>query len=161
MFLTCSSSACFRFLVFSQEKHPTLGRLRKVSGPFVLCDTSHWLWGPTVFGHTYILRLQSEGLIGTRFVMGLMYCLSSANTSELSSSMRLGISANIAIDPLFEIIRPKVAINSCTSSVPSPTTMGTDPSSAFSFGVQSPTTSLKRSSFRPALWVHPRETGCS
>ena len=42
--------------------------------------------GPTVLGHTYIPRLQSEGPIGTRFAVAFMYSLSSANTSELSSS---------------------------------------------------------------------------
>ena len=42
--------------------------------------------GPTVLGHTYIPRLQSEGTIGTRFVMAFTFSLSSANTSELSSS---------------------------------------------------------------------------
>ena len=55
--------------------------------------------------------------------------------------MRLRILATIAIDPLFEIIRTIVAINSCTSprshfgtsSVPPPTTMGADPASAFFF----------------------------
>ena len=41
--------------------------------------------------------------------------------------VRLGISATIAIDPLFEIIRPKVAINSCRSSVPSPHHHGRGP----------------------------------
>ena len=53
--------------------------------------------------------------------------------------MRLRMLATIAIDPLFEIIRTIVAINSCnsprshfgTSSVPPPTTMGADPASAF------------------------------
>ena len=55
--------------------------------------------------------------------------------------MRLRILATIAINPLFEIIRTIVAINSCTSprshfgtsSVPPPTTMGADPASAFFF----------------------------
>ena len=55
--------------------------------------------------------------------------------------MRLRILATIAIDPLFEIIRTTVAINSCTSprshfgtsSAPPPTTMGVDPASAFFF----------------------------
>ena len=42
--------------------------------------------GPTVLGHTYVPRLQSEGPDGTRFAMAFMYSLSSANTSELSSS---------------------------------------------------------------------------
>ena len=54
--------------------------------------------------------------------------------------MRLRILA-IAIDPLFEIIRTVMAINSCTSprshigtsSVPSPTTTGADTASAFFF----------------------------
>ena len=69
--------------------------------------------------------------------------------------MRLRILATIAIDPLFEIIRTLVAINSCTSprshigtsSVPPPTTMFADPASAFSFGVKSPYTSSKRAPF--------------
>ena len=55
--------------------------------------------------------------------------------------MKLRILATIAIDPLFEILRTIVAINSCTSprshfgtsSVPPPTTMGADPASAFFF----------------------------
>ena len=55
--------------------------------------------------------------------------------------MGLRILATIAIDPLFEIIRTMVAINSCTSprshfgtsSVPPPSTMGADPASAFFF----------------------------
>ena len=72
---------------------------------------------------------------------------------------KVGISVTIAIDPLFEIIRPKVAINSCTSSVPSPTTMGADPTSAFSFGVQSPTTSLKRVSFAQPPLGSPQGEG--
>ena len=42
--------------------------------------------GSTVLGHPYIPRLQSEGPIGTRFAMAFMCSLSSANTSELSSS---------------------------------------------------------------------------
>ena len=42
--------------------------------------------GRTVLGHTYIPRLQSEGNIDKRFAMAFMYSLSSANTSELSSS---------------------------------------------------------------------------
>ena len=42
--------------------------------------------GPTVLAHTYNPRTHSEGLIGTRFAMAFMYSLSSANTSELSSS---------------------------------------------------------------------------
>ena len=80
--------------------------------------------------------------------------------------MRLRILATIAIDPLFEIIRTKLAINSCTSprshfgtsSVPPPTTMGADPASTF-FGVKSPYTSSKRAPFRPVPFgFTPRST---
>ena len=65
----------------------------------------------------------------------------------------LHILATIANDPLFEIIRTTLAINSCTSprshigtsSVPSPTTMGADPASAFF---------LRRRPQSPALHRH-------
>ena len=97
--------------------------------------------GPTVLGHTYIPRLQSEGPIGTRFAMAFMKILVFGHYFRIVVIMRLRILATIAIDSLFETIRTFVAINSCTSprshigtsSVPSPTTMGADPASAFFF----------------------------
>ena len=78
--------------------------------------------------------------------------------------MRLRILATIAIDPLFEITRTFMAINSCTSpgshigtsSVPSPTTMGGLCKCIFLFGVESPYTSPHRAPLSPSpLWVHP------
>ena len=64
---------------------PSCGRLQSFGAARPLLRLSLGL-GPTVLGHSYIPRLQSEGLIGTRFAMAFMYSLSSANTSELSSS---------------------------------------------------------------------------
>ena len=61
------------------------GRLQSLGAARPLLRLSLGLL-PTVLGHTYIHRLQSEGLIGTRFAMAFMCSLSSANTSELSSS---------------------------------------------------------------------------
>ena len=98
--------------------------------------------GPTVLGHTYIPRLQSEGPIGTRIAMAFMYFLVLGQYFRSVVIMRLRILATIAIDPLFEIVRTTVAINSCTSprshigtsSVPPPTTTGADPASACFFG---------------------------
>ena len=58
----------------------------KFLGRPTVCCASHWVLEPTVLGHTYIPRLQSEGLMGTLFEMVFMYSLSLANTSELSSS---------------------------------------------------------------------------
>ena len=78
--------------------------------------------------------------------------------------MRLRILATIAIDPLFEIIRTIVAINSCTcprshfgtSSVPPPTTMGADPASAFFFWREIAMHIQQEGSLSPGpLWVHP------
>ena len=112
-------------------------------------------FGPTMLGHTYIPQLQSEGAL----VLGQYF--------RIVVIMRLRIFATIAIDPLFEIIRTVMAINSCTSprshigtsSVPSPTTMGADPASAFSFGVESPCTSLKRVLLSPSpLCFHTNNT---
>ena len=117
-FFNLFSSACSVFLCFVRKtpKHFVC----EVSGPFVLCDTSHWLWGPrcsaTHASHSVCVGSHVLFVLGQHFRIVII--------------MRLGISATIAIDPLFEIIRPKVAINSCTSSVPSPTTMGADPASA-------------------------------
>ena len=68
--------------------------------------------------------------------------------------MRLRILATIAIDRLFENIKTGMAITreatSAQAASPSPTTIGVDLASAFSFGVKSPYTSLKRAPFRPA-----------
>ena len=50
----------------------------KVSGPPVLCYGLSLALGPTVLGHTYIPRLQSEGPVVTRFATAFMYSLSSA-----------------------------------------------------------------------------------
>ena len=89
--------------------------------------------------------------------------------------MRLRILATIAIDPLFEIKRTKVAINSCTSprshigtsSVPPPHHHGRGPCRCkFSFGVKSPYHIQQDCSLSPGpLWVHPTRgtrprTGC-
>ena len=61
------------------------GRLHSFGAARLLLRFSLGL-GPTVLGHTYVPRLALEGPIGTRFAMAFMYSLSSANTSELSSS---------------------------------------------------------------------------
>ena len=90
------------------------------SGPPVLCFASHWVWGPRVLGHTIHPAVTVGGPHGHSVCDGLHVFL-------------------VLIDPLFEIIRTFVAINSCTSlrshigtsSVPSPTTMGADLASAF------------------------------
>ena len=79
--------------------------------------------------------------------------------------MRLRFLATIAIDPLFEIIRTVVAINSCTSprshigtsSVPPPTTMGADSASAFFFWRLIAIHIQQKGSLSPGpRWVHPR-----
>ena len=75
----------------STGPHPC-GRLQSFGAARPLLRLSLAL-GPTVLGHTYIPRLQSEGPSGTRFAMAFMYSLSSANTSELSVIMRLRILA--------------------------------------------------------------------
>ena len=127
----------------------------QVSGPPAFRYASYCFLGSTVLGYTYIPRLQSEGPVGTRFAMAVMYSFVLANTSELSPIVRFRILATIAIEHCSKFYEFEVAINSCTSqrshfgtsSVPPP--MGADPASAtFLFGVTSPCTSSKRASYR-------------
>ena len=77
--------------------------------------------------------------------------------------MRLRIFATVAIDQLFEFFRTLMAINSCTSprshictsSVPSPTTMGADLASAFFFWRYVAIYIPQEGSLSPStLWVH-------
>ena len=81
--------------------------------------------GPTVLGHTYIPLSVCDGL-HVFLVLGQYF--------RIVVIMRLRISATIAIDPLFEIVRTKwpstvapARSHIGTSSVPLPTTIGAGP----------------------------------
>ena len=112
----------------------------KVSGPPVLFYASHWLWGTRCSPHIHP-AVTVGGSYWHSVCDGFHVLLVLCQNFRIVVIMRLRILATIASDPLFEIIRTIVAINSCTSprshfgtsSVPPPTTMGADPSSAFFF----------------------------
>ena len=122
----------------SNGLHPC-GRLQSF-GPPVLCYASHWLWGPRCSA-THTSRGYSRRPYWHSVCDGFHVFLVLGQYFRIVVIRRLRILATIAIDPLSEIIRTTVAINSCasprshfgTSSVPPPTTMGADPASAFFF----------------------------
>ena len=107
----------------------------KVSGPPVLCYASHWVWGPRCSATHTSRGCSRRALFSTRLAMALMYCIPCPR--PILQNCRHHETQNLS----HEIIRTILVINSCTrprshigtSCVPSPTTTGADPASAFFF----------------------------
>ena len=84
----------------------------KVSGPPVLCYASHWAHGAQPHIHPAVTF---GGPYWHSVCDGLRVFLVLGQYFRIVVFMRLRILATIAIDPLFEITRTFMAINSCTS----------------------------------------------